>query len=932
MMDAEILASKPRISVLMPTFNSAKFLQAAMNSVFRQTCQNFEFLIVDDASSDDTIKIINSYHDKRIRIVQQGSRKGLAAALNLGLREAKGVYVARFDSDDLSYPHRFEQQVAFLDAHKDISILGTWQYHFGKTNHIHRGVATHEELQIVSMFYCDLCRSTLMLRRNDIIKNDLFFSENSPIEDLELWQKSLLKVKFANMPIVLGACRVSGDSITDIKRNVLSLYETKIKVKHIHNLLQLDINKKDYDLIPSYKNPLDGKDSLEKIRYIKRFDNLLHKMEERNKKIKLFNPELMRQCLTKVRVNLLKNQHLFENVQSDFKAEVVKTKEIEVLKRPVSILSQKAFHIRGKEGIPRVSIIMPTKDNSEFLCEALDSISGQTFKDWELIIVDDSSTEDVRKIVTSYRESRFQFVKGLNIGISSAHNIGLDYAHGEYIARMDADDVSYKTRISKQVEFMDNNPDIGVCDTEFVTNENYFRYRENKKHQQFYTNMLYMQPICHPTVMFRGSVTKKANLRYDETFGTGEDFEFLSRIIFMHNIKFARISEPLLMYRIHSNNSSKKEHNGKKNYLSVIRRNFHYVLGIELDEMTMESFWIKKDYKFTFKKIKMLRKNYDTITSIAKVKADHNIDVSQLKDWLNCRFNKIKREAKSYKTIIRKNATKILETVLYIKNEGRHKVIRLFGLKIKIKSRQLMLKQELSQQKQELTQQKQIQRCSMLSITLTKMNQILSQKSFTDLDLTDSYDHNRITFYRDILRLNKQTLAFYVEILPFFWGYIQESKIPLYNAYTLLDVGCRTGSGSNLYGELFSDEGWGYCIKLLVDTIDLDATWNEYIELLPFIKNHSNGNLFDIQENSYDICLCSHTIEYVDDPVKFVKQLKKVSKYFSLITCPFNETDPIIGHRTITREIIDLCEPKKSHYYKSVNRWKEDLEMVVFIV
>ncbi|GHT76567.1 hypothetical protein AGMMS50222_09330 [Endomicrobiia bacterium] len=147
-MDAEILASKPRISVLMPTFNSAKFLQAAMNSVFRQTCQNFEFLIVDDASSDDTIKIINSYHDKRIRIVQQGSRKGLAAALNLGLREAKGVYVARFDSDDLSYPHRFEQQVAFLDAHKDISILGTWQYHFGKTNHIHRGVATHEELQI----------------------------------------------------------------------------------------------------------------------------------------------------------------------------------------------------------------------------------------------------------------------------------------------------------------------------------------------------------------------------------------------------------------------------------------------------------------------------------------------------------------------------------------------------------------------------------------------------------------------------------------------------------------------------------------------------------------------------------------------------------------------------------------------------------------
>ncbi|GHT51591.1 hypothetical protein AGMMS49990_06200 [Endomicrobiia bacterium] len=76
-------------------------------------------------------------------------------------------------------------------------------------------------------------------------------------------------------------------------------------------------------------------------------------------------------------------------------------------------------------------------------------------------------------------------------------------------------------------------------------------------------------------------------------------------------------------------------------------------------------------------------------------------------------------------------------------------------------------------------------------------------------------------------------------------------------------------------------------------------------------NNHSNRDIFDIQENSYDICLCSHAIEHVDDPVKFVKQLKKISKYFSLITCPFNETDPISGHRTITKEIIDLCEPKK---------------------
>jgi 2-polyprenyl-3-methyl-5-hydroxy-6-metoxy-1,4-benzoquinol methylase len=80
--------------------------------------------------------------------------------------------------------------------------------------------------------------------------------------------------------------------------------------------------------------------------------------------------------------------------------------------------------------------------------------------------------------------------------------------------------------------------------------------------------------------------------------------------------------------------------------------------------------------------------------------------------------------------------------------------------------------------------------------------------------------------------------------------------------------------------------------------------------------------------------LCSHCIEHLEDPVKFVKQLKKVSKYFSLVTCPFNEMKPLAeGHEVvISKEIIDLCEPKETYYYKSINRWREDLEMVVFIV
>ncbi len=102
--------------------------------------------------------------------------------------------------------------------------------------------------------------------------------------------------------------------------------------------------------------------------------------------------------------------------------------------------------------------------------------------------------------------------------------------------------------------------------------------------------------------------------------------------------------------------------------------------------------------------------------------------------------------------------------------------------------------------------------------------------------------------------------------------------------------------------------------------------------LNPFINKFSNGNLYDMESDSYDICLCSHTIEHLDDPVDFVLNLKRVAREFAIISCPFEEENPIPGHHTVTLEIINKCKPKKMEIYKSVNRWREDLECVVFAV
>ena len=100
---------RPKISVLMPTYNAEKYLKEAIESILNQTFTDFELLVIDDCSKDNTRNIVLSYNDKRIRLID-GLQKGLAAALNFGIKIAKGVYVARMDADDIALPERFSKQ------------------------------------------------------------------------------------------------------------------------------------------------------------------------------------------------------------------------------------------------------------------------------------------------------------------------------------------------------------------------------------------------------------------------------------------------------------------------------------------------------------------------------------------------------------------------------------------------------------------------------------------------------------------------------------------------------------------------------------------------------------------------------------------------------------------------------------------------------
>lgn len=116
---------RPKVTVLMSVYNGEKYLHDAIDSILDQTFKDFEFLIINDGSRDRTAEILQSYHDPRIKIINNQKNLGLTKSLNIGIKRARGEYIARQDADDISLPERLERMVGFLDKNRDVGVLGS---------------------------------------------------------------------------------------------------------------------------------------------------------------------------------------------------------------------------------------------------------------------------------------------------------------------------------------------------------------------------------------------------------------------------------------------------------------------------------------------------------------------------------------------------------------------------------------------------------------------------------------------------------------------------------------------------------------------------------------------------------------------------------------------------------------------------------------
>ena len=210
--------------------------------------------------------------------------------------------------------------------------------------------------------------------------------------------------------------------------------------------------------------------------------------------------------------------------------------------------------------MPRVSVVMPVYNGERFLAEAIESILAQTFEDFEFIIVDDGSGDRSADIIADYarKDERIRIVTlPRNMGEAAARNAGNASARGEYIATMDADDISLPARLQKQVEILNAHPAIGAVSAWAHKVDASLRYLEDIKPPPQHSAIVFGQffgiSLVHPALMLRRRLYATAG-GYDETMSYAADSEFASRL--MGHTRFANVPECLYRYRQHPNATS----------------------------------------------------------------------------------------------------------------------------------------------------------------------------------------------------------------------------------------------------------------------------------------------------------------------------------------------------------------------------------------
>lgn len=246
------------VSIVMPVYNAEKYISEAIDSVLKQTYKNFEFIIVDDGSSDQSLEIIHSFTDERIKLIQK--EHDYINSLNTAISYSIGKYIARMDADDVMMPNKIEIQYSYMENHPEIDVCGTFVYFWHKYGmHEYTYPEKHNDIALSMILKNSICHPSVLLRRKSLEKsvnlNCLYNQKYIYAEDYRLWCNLIMEgLKFSILPEFLLKYRISGNQVTKTKKYHMKQSATLVQVDYLYFMASkfLEENPEYFEIIDKY--------------------------------------------------------------------------------------------------------------------------------------------------------------------------------------------------------------------------------------------------------------------------------------------------------------------------------------------------------------------------------------------------------------------------------------------------------------------------------------------------------------------------------------------------------------------------------------------------------------------------------------------------------------------------------------------------------
>lgn len=268
----------PEISVIMPVYNTKEeYLREAIDSILMQSFTNFEFIIVDDCSNEDTKRIIESYSDRRIRIYHNERNLGVAGSLNQAIRISRGKYIARMDSDDVSVVDRLALQWEYMEKHPEIIVLGGVAKVMGKKELLGCfSKKVRSEIQLELLFNnIKLVHPTVMLRGDAIRSNGLLYNEKMVAEDYELWTRCIKHGDIVSLPRILLHYRVHESQVTSSKRELIIQGTNEVRLKQLIDI-GMELNEQEKRMYAELREYRCSESRIQLENFLNKLEKLLY--------------------------------------------------------------------------------------------------------------------------------------------------------------------------------------------------------------------------------------------------------------------------------------------------------------------------------------------------------------------------------------------------------------------------------------------------------------------------------------------------------------------------------------------------------------------------------------------------------------------------------------------------------------------------------